>query len=331
MSVSPAQTRFEANVRERKTSGPPRRGKTLTCVVCGQPFYVPQSELRRGRKYCSQACMGQANIKLRACSICGKEFPGSRLKRKTCSPACASEAQRRSLATRFGPQMVEKAKRSRRLNRAILDSDLEGSKTTVCARPGCGAPLIGQAKMYCSPACHYADRKRLSMASWPIHACQRCGKEFRWNGCGKGTYCSLGCARKDGSKRRKAPRVIVSASRTQRSRRADFRDPSEICRACGKGSGVQHHHVIFRQHVERVGGDYWHPDDALALCVQCHLGAAHTFRLPLTVLRDENYRFARDLLGPERAYEYLRRRYIGDDPRLRALEKEYDHSVGVSQ
>lgn len=298
-----------------------------TCVVCGQPFYVPQSELRRGRKYCSQACMGSANIKLRACSICGKEFPGGALQRKTCSPACASEAHRRSLLARLGPKMTQKAKHTRRVNRAALESDVREPKPTICARPDCGSALTGQAKMYCSPACHYADRKRLSAAAWPIHECQGCGKKFRWNGCGKGTYCSLGCARKKGSRRRRPPKVVEGASRVQRSRRADFRDPSEICRACGKGSGIQHHHVIFRQHIERVGGDCWHSDDALALCVQCHLGVAHTFHLPLTVLRDENYRFARDLLGPERAYEYLRRRYIGSDPRLEALEKEYDHSL----
>jgi hypothetical protein len=91
---------------------------------------------------------------------------------------------------------------------------------------------------------------------------------------------------------------------------------------CRGGSTVgNQHHVVYRQEVRREGGDVWDGRNALALCEGCH--SSHHRRgdrvVPLTALRDENYDFARELLGGGRAYEYLRRRYAGEDPRLEAL------------
>lgn len=103
-----------------------------------------------------------------------------------------------------------------------------------------------------------------------------------------------------------------------------FFDQSE-CRhpwCPGTPARVQQHHVVYRQEVEREGGDTGDARNALALCVTCH--ARHHGRQPgrvveLVVLRDENIEYAVDLLGAGRAYNYLRRRYAGSDPRVEAL------------
>jgi hypothetical protein len=52
----------------------------------------------------------------------------------------------------------------------------------------------------------------------------------------------------------------------------------------------------------------------------CH-GAHHARARPLPLWRlpDSVFEFARELLGAGKAYEYLRRRYCGADPRLEAL------------
>lgn len=52
----------------------------------------------------------------------------------------------------------------------------------------------------------------------------------------------------------------------------------------------------------------------------CH-GAHHSRArpLPLRVLPDSVFEFAAELMGAEAAFEYLRRRYTGKDPRLEAL------------
>lgn len=77
------------------------------------------------------------------------------------------------------------------------------------------------------------------------------------------------------------------------------------------------HHVVYEQHVKREGGDRWDPRNALRLCVSCHSSHHRRGRvLPLRALRDVNFEFAFELLGPA-AYDYLTRRYAGDDPRLR--------------
>ena len=82
---------------------------------------------------------------------------------------------------------------------------------------------------------------------------------------------------------------------------------------------LNQHHVVYEQHVQNAGGDRWHPDNALALCVSCHMSHHQRGRpLPLSALRDENYAFAYELMGPA-AYDYLRRYYDGDDERLDAL------------
>lgn len=94
------------------------------------------------------------------------------------------------------------------------------------------------------------------------------------------------------------------------------------CRRCPTRLGrVDLHHVVYEQHVRRAGGDVYDPRNGLTLCGVCHAthhGQLDRGKVALSVLRDENYDFAFELLGPA-AYDYLRRHYSGEDPRLDAL------------
>ncbi len=269
---------------------------------------------------------GIARTTPRKCVICGREFwfAASSL-RRTCSPACQFE--QRSRAKRGTAQPHEAMRIARETRLAMLaerEPTILPPRTATCARPGCQNKLTGQATKYCSPRCHYADRSRAgtSRRDQRYHRCQACGNVFLWNGKGRGVFCSRPCKDADSGNRVHVVEV-VEVVQIRGHRRVDFLDPSEACRACGRPA--QHvHHVVLRQHIERLKGDRWHPDDALALCTACHAQAHGLRRLPVAVLRPENLAFAVDLLGAY-AVDYLRRYYVDDgDPRLTAMESAYD-------
>lgn len=100
-----------------------------------------------------------------------------------------------------------------------------------------------------------------------------------------------------------------------------FKDWETRCRVCGVKRANHQHHVVYKQEVRRSAGDINDPHNAFAICTGCHTKhhGANGPKIQLTLLRDENYQFAASLMGSGRAYEYLRRRYDGDDPRLDAL------------
>lgn len=77
------------------------------------------------------------------------------------------------------------------------------------------------------------------------------------------------------------------------------------------------HHVIYQQELTRIGREdlLWDKRNALRVCLQCHHNHHGIHSLPLTALTDANYEFAFEVLG-ERAVDYLRAKYDGDDPRL---------------
>ena len=90
------------------------------------------------------------------------------------------------------------------------------------------------------------------------------------------------------------------------------------------GTGVQPlflHHVCYRQHVRRAGGDVWDPRNAFTICNSCHSRHHQRTRiLSVSVLPDAALGFAFALFGPY-AVDYLRRYYLDDgDPRLLAME-----------
>ena len=90
------------------------------------------------------------------------------------------------------------------------------------------------------------------------------------------------------------------------------------CIACG-GRAAHRHHVVYEQAIEREGGDTRDDRNLVWVCFDCH-GAHHGRSRPLelAVLPDSCYEFAGELLGLA-GFDYLRRRYAGDDPRLVAL------------
>ncbi len=85
------------------------------------------------------------------------------------------------------------------------------------------------------------------------------------------------------------------------------------------------HHVVYAQTVRKHGGDIWAPENSMTVCQTCHQRQHEPFhqarRIPLRALTDANYEFARELLGAY-AYDYLRARYSGSDPRLDAILEE---------
>lgn len=70
--------------------------------------------------------------------------------------------------------------------------------------------------------------------------------------------------------------------------------------------------------MRRRGGDVEDPATVIPLCLDCHRSHHDRVRvLPVTALPDHALDYAFRLLGAF-AYDYLRRRYRGDDPRLHA-------------
>lgn len=119
----------------------------------------------------------------------------------------------------------------------------------------------------------------------------------------------------------------------KRSRRRHVNDPDKVdafwaaaeaqrvCAKCGKPTRTwDAHHVVEKQELRNRGLDVWDPRNALRLCGKfgptCH--GQHTNaaeRVPLSALTDENIEFAFDVLGAF-AYDYLKRRYAGEDWRV---------------
>lgn len=101
------------------------------------------------------------------------------------------------------------------------------------------------------------------------------------------------------------------------------------CGSSGTGQGIHQHHVVYRQEVMRRGGDIWDVRNGVTLCLPCHTSHHHQSerRLLLTQLPDAAFGYAAELLGAGPAYEYLRRRYGGNDERLDGLLVEWESAA----
>lgn len=99
------------------------------------------------------------------------------------------------------------------------------------------------------------------------------------------------------------------------------------CRACLRRRSTHTHHVVYEQELKRLADQrgligkarralIFNRDNGFAICFDCHL-AHHNAgrRIPLYLLSDANLNFAFRELGAY-AYDYLRRRYAGEDERL---------------
>jgi 5-methylcytosine-specific restriction endonuclease McrA len=152
--------------------------------------------------------------------------------------------------------------------------------------------------------------------------------------------CSIACAAElkrrrggDARKGEKNPNWRGGSRKDVRDRAGErlwYANPGTACVSCGALWGdraeraLNRHHAVYRQHVRREGGDEWDARNAVTLCTSCHSSHHHRGRvLPLVLLPDSVYAFACELMGAA-AYDYLRRRYAGEDPRLeRILRREH--------
>lgn len=105
--------------------------------------------------------------------------------------------------------------------------------------------------------------------------------------------------------------VRVEASREARAAWARAGDLPEVCAACGRQTACAGHHVLYAQFVRKFGGDEYDLRNRMAVCHHEHHRHHHGLeadRLPLSLLTDEHWQFARELLG-DRAPEFLARYY----------------------
>lgn len=90
------------------------------------------------------------------------------------------------------------------------------------------------------------------------------------------------------------------------------------------------HHVIYRQELQKMGITditvLWDKRNALRLCPDCHMNHHNLHHVKLKCLTDANYEFAFEILG-DRAGDYLRQHYDGDDPRLDKWERDRDQRL----
>lgn len=102
-------------------------------------------------------------------------------------------------------------------------------------------------------------------------------------------------------------RARVEALRDKRQAWYEVRN--DACALCPTTHGITPHHVVYRQHVRRAGGDEWDPRNALPLCEGCH--ARHHQRVRVIVVGElpaSAVEFANELLG-EAAGGYFARYY----------------------
>lgn len=87
------------------------------------------------------------------------------------------------------------------------------------------------------------------------------------------------------------------------------------CQVCGAPGLVRRHHIVYEQHVRRAGGDPYSLANSMWIGIEGHTCQCHPrhhsgmARIPLDLIPDTAMAFAVDLLGEDRAADYLCRRY----------------------
>lgn len=88
------------------------------------------------------------------------------------------------------------------------------------------------------------------------------------------------------------------------------------CRVCLMKRAAHTHHVFYEGELRRRGLPKYDHANLMALCVDCHFNHHNgSKRIPLSLLTEENLEYAFNILGAY-AYDWLRRRYAGEDLRL---------------
>jgi hypothetical protein len=188
----------------------------------------------------------------------------------------------------------------------------------LAAKPGWGR--------FCQRECYNAWQRSRKLARLAASPCEQCGgakPEARAHQ----KACSPECANALKARAKQGERNPNWKPQTDEGRwRSGLAGACVKCGAKG-GSGrwgrLHLHHVVYEQHVRANGGDPYDPDNSLTLCVRCHAShhksSVNREHLPLAVLRDENFDYAARLYGTLAAFDYLRRRYAGEDERLKVL------------
>lgn len=157
------------------------------------------------------------------------------------------------------------------------------------------------------------------------------GAPKRTKGLSRGKGLSRSSGRMRSGKRRVEPPTPEEAAQDHADRMA-FKMAAAaqvICAVCRRGGSFDAHHVIEKQELERRGLWKWDPRGAMRLCkgaLGCH--DQHTYkggesRVPLAKLSMANIDYAFEVLGAF-AYDYLRRRYKGDDARVERKLREVE-------
>lgn len=127
------------------------------------------------------------------------------------------------------------------------------------------------------------------------------------------------------SRRPKAKRIDRAKDAAEAMAHRLFRDAARGQKCCAvpgcRNKDFDPHHVIYEQHLKDHGLPKYDTRNVRRLCRHHHQQHHRIKKLPLTILLDENIRYAFLVLG-DYAADYLRRYYAGDDPRLEVIARE---------
>ena len=272
----------------------------------------------------------------RPCPVCGTIYEprhcGSGVT-KSCSPKCANELKRRA---KLGPKNPNygKSGTARQLvtpeERAARREAKRAEQDRRCANEGCDRGVF-PTQRFCSPACAYAGRGGKRRTPIRQYRCRECGKVFeRIAHRGTGAFCSPRCKQRHRWPAHRPVPVEIVAEIPPEFLRRDWNAHHPACVVCGKPN-AHRHHVIYAAEVIRRGGQEHDPANQLGLCHRHHhLQHSGHERVPLSLLRDENYVFAAELFGAPAAFEWLRRRYAGFDRRHDLLLEDDQLTLGVA-
>lgn len=120
------------------------------------------------------------------------------------------------------------------------------------------------------------------------------------------------------------------SSLRSRPKHIDRTDPARMawktpmwsaCTVCGKVGWLINHHVLAEQHIPEERPELLYDlrnamrvgVDATCLCHARHTNAFQ--RIPITLISEQAWEFARELFGEETARAYFERRYAAEDRR----------------
>ena len=158
----------------------------LKCKYCGKEFKTSNSDIKRGRQYCSKKCFGLDNIKIdktpKKCEYCKKEFVPNKVAAnrvhliKFCSKDCYLNHRK------YNP--INNKKQFIIANCKYCGNEFETTEFR-----------LKYGKLYCSDICRNNDIKKNII----IKICEYCGKEFEGYNTGGKKYqkcCSIDCSNK---------------------------------------------------------------------------------------------------------------------------------------